>query len=217
MTKIVEKSSEKTILLNRVGFKDSDPLILMLAPLGTGLASMVLVAGGLDMFFLPDEASATIGAIGATAAAASALVTVVAVQAQTVISELESYTGTYIKKLGMLKTTLNMLTPFGQKMKTGKKSLALSKEVTANLIGGSESVHSSYYGYSGSKNKTTTHEVETELVFKPTGAYIKQTVVPSATSVWDEAFDSTVEVHKFRKPKALNSKPREKHYADSAF
>lgn len=201
-TKVIEKSSDKTVLSNRVEyFHEYYGPVGVLAPFLGGALSLLAAAGIGDIFFLPTDA-----AFGVAGPIGLATVPVIAsIYYSNVVSrKLREYTGVKTSKMGILKNAANMFLPAGQKFKLGKESFALEDKYELNrLVGGSKSVYSDYYGKFSKKNPT--HEVETELVFKPFGSYIKQTVTQSPAKVWDSAFDSTLEVHKFKTPKVVQS------------
>lgn len=201
-TKVIEKSSDRTVLSNRVDYFDEyyGPLGVI-APLLGGVLTWIVSAGITDIVFLETAAAFVVsGPIGL------ATVPVVAsiYYSNAVSKKLREYTGVRPSKWEILRNAANMFVPAGQKIKLGKESFALEgKDDLNRLIGGSKSVYSDYYGRFNRKNPT--HEVETELVFKPFGSYIKQTVIQSPAKVWDSAFDSTLEVHKFKTPPALKA------------
>lgn len=204
-TKVIEKSSDKTVLSNRVEYFDSSyGPAGVLAPVLGGLLTWISTAAVTDMFFM--DTGAAFGFAGYVAwGSVPAIASVY--YASVVSKKMEDYTGVKRSKWDIMKRAVNVVLPVGQKMKFGTQSVALDSHVEPNrLIGGSNSVYSDYRGRISRKNPT--HEVGTELVFKPFGSYIKQTVVQSPTKTWDGAFESTVEVHKFKTPPAVNSKPR---------
>lgn len=223
MTKIVSATSAKTLIESRVDLSDGPVGLLWLAGLGTPVLSFIATNISLALAAMP-EGDASL--IGLAVAVVSAPVAVSAIHSHTVAAEIQEYTGTSVGKRGKLKAMFAMLTPFGQKMETGKKSLRVSGNIPAHLLGGKKSF-SEYSGYYRShrdswdeksfRDAELTHEVETELVFRPLGVYIKQTVSPSAINIWDEAFKSTVEVHRFNKSKKVEAKKLQLSLSDAPF
>lgn len=213
-TKVIEQTSDKTVLANRVGYFDSEfaPVGFFGPLIGGGVVSLI-TAGIADMFFVTTEAA--FGLSGPVGVASAPLIA--ALYYSNVVSEkLEKYTGVKYSKLDIIKRSLNALLPAGQKMKLGKETLAINETTAPNrLVGGHKSVYADYYGRFSRQNPT--HEVETELVFKPLGSYIKQTLVLSPAKVWDGAFESTVEVHKFKKPKAVKQRRSYEDTYDHSF
>ena len=204
MTKIVSKSSDKTVLMSRVKFSDGELMPLLMTPFISAFGSLLMTAGFLDVFLLSTEDSF---AVAGMVSAASIPASVAVIHAGTVVEKLKDYTGTVIKEKWRLKTLFSLLAPVGHKMKAGEDSVdLLNKDVSAHLIGGYLSAHSNSYHSRSRKSGTSTHEVKTELVFKPYGAYIKQTVVAAPTKIWDDAYSSTLAVHKFSKNDVVSRK-----------
>lgn len=213
-TKIVAKSSDKMVLMSRVGMTDGNGGEFMLKAAGGAVFSFVAVGAGLDLSFLP---TAEAVGFGGMAAAVAAFIGSVSTYGSAIEKQLSRYTGSSFSRAGKWKTLASILAPVGYSIGMGKKEVAISGELTPNLIGGNYSVYANrdymydyYDDYEIRPRKTkndVTHNVETSLVFKPWGTYIKQEVESSPMGVWDEAFKSTVEVHSFadEKKKVLTS------------
>jgi hypothetical protein len=223
MTKIVSATSEKTVIESRVALSEGHVGLLWFVGLAGPVLSWMVTNLGFLFVNLPTGEENLISLV---AAVITAPVAVAGIHTFVVNEQVENYTTTSVGKWGRLKTMVAMLAPFGQKMKTGKKSVIISgRALSPSLIGGNRTKFNDYgyddyddYGYGrASKPKTASHEVETELVFKPLGVYIQQTLTPSATNIWDEAYNSTVAVHQFRNVAGVEKKVRHSDFADAPF
>jgi hypothetical protein len=188
-TKVVAQSSNKVVLRERVKFSevDSEPVAFV------GFIGLVLslfgVAMPLNVFAHLELGLSFLAAGGSVASVAG--VTFLACYAKEVSSSASSHT---ISNFPYGKALAGTLVPFGQKIKSGKGQVRLgeNKDSLKNLV----------YRPSGT-SEVATHDIATRVKFTPLGAYIEQELTSTPSKVWDEAFNSTVSVHKFRDPKVL--------------
>lgn len=98
------------------------------------------------------------------------------------------------KDMSTWKALSGVLFPFGQKPVISSSKAKLYKTM--------EELNSLEYKPSTTSSEAT-HEVISRVKYTPLGAYIEQEFIASPTNVWDDAFKSTVDVHRFREPKSI--------------
>lgn len=190
--KVVSKTSDKTVIRERVKFSrvESEPL-LFTGFIG-GIASMLFVAAPLNVYAGLDLGLSFLSAGGVTAGAVGGIFALM--YAGSIESDVESHApkdGKELKNL-FVKTLSSVIFPAGQVINLGKG------QVKADNGKGDFTKLS----YSPAKQvREATHEVTTRVKFTPLGAYVEQEYVSEPLNVWDEAFKSTLSVHKFRESK----------------
>lgn len=192
MDKVVSTTSEKTVIRRRVPLGETDFGPVFGTALVSGFVSIVGVAMPLNVVAGLDIGLSFLAAGGTVGAAVGTAVGIM--YAVEVEDDLYSYTKN--KKTGfvqVMKSFANMVLPFGQRWQVGETSkIDLSTRKPADSLA---SVH-----YDAKSNGN--HEVKTYTRFTPMGVYIEQEFQVQPIAVWDHAFESTKEVHRFDNEKA---------------
>lgn len=191
MDKVISRTSEKTVIRKRVPLGETDFAPAVITAFSSGFVSLIGVAMPLNIVAGLDLGLSFLAAGGTTVGAVAA--TVGFMYAVEVDSDLHAYTKD--RKSGIkqiMKSVVNMALPFGQRWKVGDTA-------KVNLSTGrpKESLASVAYDARANGN----HEVKTYTKFTPLGVYIEQEISAQPIAVWDHAFESTKEVHKFDKEK----------------
>lgn len=192
MDKVVSTTSEKTVIRRRVPLGETDFGPAFGTAMISGFVSLVGVAMPLNVTAGLDIGLSFLAAGGTTVGAVSAAVAIM--YALEVDSDLHRYTKdrkSCFKEV--MKSVANMALPFGQRWQVGETAnvnLSTRKPV--------DSLASVHYDARSNGN----HEVKTYTKFTPLGVYIEQEISAQPIAVWDNAFESTKEVHKFDNEKA---------------
>lgn len=191
MDKVVSTTSEKTVIRRRVPLSETDfgpafgtaMVSTFVGMLGVG---MPLNLAGLDIGLSLLAAGGTIGA-----AVTAAIGVMYAVE---VDSELDQYSKNRKSSFKeVMKSVANMALPLGQRWKAGE-----TVKINLSTRKNADSLASVRYDARSNGN----HEVKTYAKFTPLGVYIEQEISAQPIAVWDHAFESTKEVHKFDNEKA---------------
>jgi hypothetical protein len=192
MDRVVSTTSEKTVIRRRVPLGETDFSPAVITALISGFVSTIGVAMPLNLVARIDIGLSFLAAGGTTLGAVAAAVGIM------YAVEVDDDTDYYAKnkKTGfkqIMKSVANMALPFGQRWQIGdtaKINLSTRKPV--------DSLATVHYDARSNGN----HEVKTYTKFTPLGVYIEQEISAQPIAVWDNAFESTKEVHKFDNEKA---------------
>lgn len=181
---LVSQSSDKTVIRERVPFGDVDGEPVVISLVASVLASTLGVAMPLNVVAHLDMVTSFVSAGGVTALITGGVFAFN--YAGEVYSDANRYS---TKKYSFFKTLTSVLLPFGQKIDagSGKTRLSNGKRDFDSLV-----------SYPSASVVEATHQVNTKVKFTPLGAYIEQELVAEPLNVWDDAFKSTLSVHKFR-------------------
>lgn len=191
--KVVSKTSNKAVLQKRVAFREVDSEPVVITGVLSGIISVFAVAAPLDLAAGWPIGLAFLASSGITAAITGGVFS--CLYAHEVANIADSYAP---KNVPVLKTLAGALFPFGQKSRIGSTRVNLHKKT--------EEIEELAYRHSSASTEVT-HEVDSRIKFTPIGAYIEQEFNASPVALWDDALNSTLEVHKFRKEE---NKPKSK-------
>lgn len=182
--KVISRSSNKVVVRKKVPLGDVDwePVI------GTGMMSSVvsLLAVGMPLNVIADlpMGLSLLSAAGAAMTATGFSFSLM--YAQDVASESDSYSGSDVS---FWKVLAGVMFPLGQKPLTGISRVKVNQKT--------ELMNKLEYA-PRSVSKEVTHEISSRIKFTPVGAYIEQEFNASPVALWDDAFDTTKEVHRFK-------------------
>lgn len=183
-SKVVAKTSDKAIIRKRVDLSEVDFEPVIATGMISGVLSLLVVAMPLNLI-----TDLSLGLSMLSGAGVAGVLTGGAfsfMYAYEVASESETYSSVDVP---IWKTWAGVLLPFGQKYRIGTTKANLRKNI--------ESIKDLEYSPT-SVTKEVTHEISSRVKFTPLGAYVEQEFTASPVAMWDDAFTSTIDVHKFK-------------------
>lgn len=184
-TKVVSRTSNKAVVQKRVPFREVDAEPVVITGIISGVISVFAVAAPLDLAAGWDLGSSFLASGGIATAITGGLFSFL--YASEVASSADNYAPADVP---VFKALMGVLFPLGQKSRLGSTRVKLQNKT--------EHIEELAARHSSTSTEVT-HEVNSRIKFTPKGAYIEQEFNASPVALWDDALNTTLEVHKFRK------------------